>query len=110
MPRSLKKGVFVEASLLKKIEHASRGTIIKTWSRASTITPEMVGLSFGVHNGKEHLTVKVIEEMVGHKLGEFAPTRKFRRHGGRMAREETAKAGTSTTAPAVQSTSAKKQS
>jgi len=110
MPRSLKKGVFVDASLLKKIERASRNTVIKTWSRASTITPEMVGVTFGVHNGKEHLPVKVIEEMVGHKLGEFAPTRKFRRHGGRMAREETAKASGSFATGVTQPASAKKTS
>lgn len=110
MPRSLKKGVFVDASLLKKIEHANRGTHIRTWSRASTVTPEMVGFTFGVHNGKEHLPVKVIEEMVGHKLGEFAPTRKFRRHGGRMAREETAKASGSSAPAALPAASAKKTS
>ena len=90
MPRSLKKGPFVDLKLLKKIEKikaAGTQTVIKTWARASTITPEMVGLTFGVHNGKEHIPVKVTEEMVGHKLGEFAPTTKFFRHGGKMQRE-----------------------
>ena len=94
MPRSLKKGPFVAPKLLKKIEKmktASTKTVIKTWSRASTITPEMVGLTFGVHNGKEHIPVKVTEEMVGHKLGEFAPTTKFFRHGGKIQREIEAK-------------------
>lgn len=61
---------------------------IKTWSRACTIIPEMVGFTFAVHNGKEHLPVFIVEEMVGHKLGEFSPTRKFRRHGGKMAKEQ----------------------
>ena len=90
MPRSLKKGPFVDFKLLKKIEKmktAGAQTVIKTWARASTITPEMVDLTFGVHNGKEHIPVKVTEEMVGHKLGEFAPTTKFFRHGGKMQRE-----------------------
>ncbi|MBI3495210.1 30S ribosomal protein S19, partial [Candidatus Berkelbacteria bacterium] len=74
----------------KKIEQAKAGSIsgsIKTWSRDSMVFPEMVGMSFQVHQGKEFVTVKVIEEMVGHRLGEFAPTRKFRKHGGRMQRE-----------------------
>jgi len=90
MPRSLKKGPFVAPKLLKKIEKsklAGGKDIIKTWSRSSTITPEMIGLTFGVHNGKEHIQVKVTEEMVGHKLGEFAPTTKFFRHGGKMQRD-----------------------
>ncbi len=85
MSRSLKKGPFIDASLQKKVAAArpSDKAIIKTWSRRSTIFPEMVGLTFGVHNGKDHLPVLVREEMVGHKLGEFSPTRKFRRHGGK---------------------------
>jgi len=92
MARSLKKGPFVDESLLKKIKKAKPGEIIKTWSRRSTITPEMIGLVFGVHNGKEFITVKVTESMVGHRLGEFAPTTKFVRHGGKMQRELEAKA------------------
>ena len=89
MSRSLKKGPYVDAKLLKKITSLRPGdkTIIKTWARASTITPEMVGFTFGVHNGREHTPVFVTEEMVGHRLGEFSLTRKFVRHGGRMQRE-----------------------
>jgi len=90
MSRSIKKGPFVHESLLKKIQVIDKGQTIKTWSRSSTIIPEMVGFTFGVHNGKEHIPVKVVEEMIGHKLGEFSPTRKFRRHGGKMAREQEA--------------------
>lgn len=90
MSRSLKKGPFVEERLLKKVQkqglHEKKP--IKTWSRASTIFPEMIGMTFEVHNGKEFIKVLVVEEMVGHKLGEFSPTRKFRRHGGRMAKEQ----------------------
>lgn len=90
MSRSLKKGPYVDEKLLKKIKAMPAGakTVIKTWSRSSTIFPEMVGYTFGVHNGKSHLPVLIVEEMVGHKLGEFAPTRKFRVHGGKMAKEE----------------------
>lgn len=87
MSRSLKKGPFVDEKLLKKLAKAQKGQAIKTWARASTITPEMVGYTFGVHNGRQHVAVFVSEEMVGHKLGEFAPTRKFTRHGGKMQRE-----------------------
>ena len=88
MSRSLKKEPFVDAKLLEKIQKNPKGSTIKTWSRSSMITPEMVGITFLVHNGKEHLEVRVVEEMVGHRLGEFSPTRKFRRHGGRMAKEQ----------------------
>lgn len=89
MTRSLKKGPFVDPKLLKKISRLKIGdkTVIKTWSRASTITPEMVGFTIGVHNGKTHVPVSITENMVGHKLGEFAPTRKFVRHGGKIQRE-----------------------
>jgi small subunit ribosomal protein S19 len=89
MARSLKKGPYVDPKLLKKIakEKPSIKTVIKTWSRSSTITPEMIGFTFGVHNGKEHIAVTISEEMVGHKLGEFSPTRKFVRHGGKMQRD-----------------------
>ncbi|HHE51841.1 MAG TPA: 30S ribosomal protein S19 [Candidatus Acetothermia bacterium] len=84
MPRSTKKGPYVLESLQRKIERARRGEIseIKTWSRASMVTPDMVGLTIKVHNGKVHVPVYVVENMVGHKLGEFAPTRTFRSHGG----------------------------
>ena len=84
MARSLKKGPFVDASLMKKVEEVNKSgkkEVIKTWSRRSTIYPEFVGLTFGVHNGKEHIPVYVTEDMVGHKLGEFALTRKFGGHG-----------------------------
>lgn len=95
MARSLKKGPYVDEKLLKKIKNLKPGdkAIIKTWSRACTITPEMVGFTFGVHNGREHIPVFVSEDMVGHKLGEFAPTRKFVRHGGKMQRSLEQKAG-----------------
>jgi small subunit ribosomal protein S19 len=94
MSRSLKKGPFVDPKLMKKISKLKPGdkTIIKTWSRDSTIVPEMVGFTIGVYNGKTHVPVFIIEEMVGHKLGEFALTRKFIKHGGRMQRELEAKA------------------
>lgn len=93
MSRSLKKGPFVDFKLAKKV--AALGpedrSIIKTWARASTIAPEFVGKTIAVHNGKVHVPVFITENMVGHKLGEFAPTRKFRAHGGKLAKaEETA--------------------
>jgi small subunit ribosomal protein S19 len=85
MARSLKKGPYVEPSLSKKIEAMNRGgerQVIKTWSRRSTIVPEMVGHTLAVHNGKRFIPVYITENMVGHKLGEFAPTRTFRSHSG----------------------------
>jgi len=84
MPRSTKKGPFVKESLLKKVRKARRGDIdeVVTWSRASMVTPEMVGLTIKVHNGKVFVPVYIVENMVGHKLGEFSPTRTFRGHGG----------------------------
>lgn len=90
MARSFKKGAFVDERLRKKIKQVIEGRKsepIKTWSRASTITPEMIGLTFLVHDGKGFMPVKIREEMVGHKLGEFSPTTKFQKHGGRMERE-----------------------
>lgn len=92
MSRSLKKGPFVDPKLLKKIKKIkpNSSAIIKTWSRDSVITPEMVGYTIGVHNGKIHVPVFIVEDMVGHKLGEFAPTRKFVRHGGKMQRAQEA--------------------
>ena len=89
MSRSLKKGPYVDEKLLKKISKLRAGdkSIVKTWSRDCTIIPEMIGYNFGVHNGRIHIPVFVTEDMVGHKLGEFSPTRKFSRHGGRMQRE-----------------------
>lgn len=89
MGRSLKKGPFVDEKLLRKIKNwENKKTPIRTWSRDSTIIPEMLDFIFAVHNGKEFIPVKVIEEMVGHHLGEFAPTRRFRKHGGKIARGE----------------------
>lgn len=89
MTRSLKKGPYIDEKLLKKVEKVKpgEGVVIKTWSRSCTITPEMIGHTFGVHNGKEHIPVKVEEDMVGHKLGEFSPTTKFGKHGGKLQKE-----------------------
>lgn len=89
MSRSLKKGPYIDEKLLKKISKLKKGekAIVKTWSRSAIITPEMVGFIFGVHNGKDHVPVQIVEDMVGHKLGEFAPTTKFTRHGGKMQRD-----------------------
>lgn len=89
MTRSSKKGPYIDEILLKKVLNLKPGdkTVIKTWSRKCSIAPEMVGLTFGVHNGKQHIAVFITEEMVGHKLGEFSPTTKFSRHGGRMQKE-----------------------
>ena len=94
MSRSLKKGPYVDAKLLKKVGALKQGdkTVIKTWARASTISPEMVGFVFGVHNGKTHIEVLVTEDMVGHKLGEFAPTRTFHGHNGNNAADKAAAA------------------
>ncbi len=90
MSRSLKKGPYTDPKLLKKISNLRKedNKIIKTWSRSSVITPEMVGFIFGVHNGKDHIPVNVVENMVGHRLGEFSPTRKFISHGGKMAKKQ----------------------
>ncbi len=89
MTRSIKKGLYVDERLLKKI--AGRNPLstppIKTWNRACQIAPEMVGFTFAVHNGKTHIEVLVVEDMVGHRLGEFSPTRKFIKHGGKMQKE-----------------------
>jgi len=89
MSRSLKKGLYVDPRILKKIHDKKPGdkTVIKTWSRACVISPEMIGFTFGVHNGKDFISVYVMEEMVGHRLGEFSPTRKFTRHGGKIQKE-----------------------
>ncbi len=89
MSRSSKKGPYVDKKLLNKICRLSQGdrTVVKTWARASEIAPEMVGFTFGVHNGKDFIPVTIREEMVGHRLGEFSLTRKFTKHGGKMQRE-----------------------
>lgn len=89
MSRSLKKGPFINAKLQKKVQQAKEEGSkkpIKTWARSSTITPTMVGMTFEVHNGKNFIEVLVDENMVGHKLGEFSPTRKFIKHGGKKAK------------------------
>lgn len=101
MSRSSKKGPYVDQKLLKKIVKlpAESKTVIKTWSRSSEISPEMVGFTFGVHNGKDFIEVRISEDMVGHHLGEFSPTRKFVKHGGKIQRdlEQKAKEGSSAT-------------
>jgi len=93
MTRSIKKGPYVDPKLLKKISKIKPEdkAVIKTWSRDSQISPEMIGYTLGVHNGKDFIPVKITEEMVGHRLGEFSLTRKFVRHGGKMQREIEAK-------------------
>lgn len=96
MPRSLKKGPFIDASLLKKVQEAQASRnkkVIKTWSRRSMIVPDMVSLTFAVHNGRKFVPVFVTENMVGHKLGEFAPTRTFKGHSGDRKAEKAASAG-----------------
>ncbi len=89
MTRSLKKGPYVDERLLKKIEGKEplNTPAIKTWARASQISPEMVGFTFAVHNGRKHIDVLVSEDMIGHRLGEFSPTKTFHRHGGKMQKE-----------------------
>jgi small subunit ribosomal protein S19 len=104
MSRSLKKGPYINPRIIKKIKDLKPGdkTIIKVWDRACTITPEMVGFTIGVHNGRQHLPVYVVENMVGHRLGEFSLTKKFIVHGGKMAKDEAAEAaGKSAPAPAA---------
>jgi small subunit ribosomal protein S19 len=89
MTRSLKKGPYVDVKLLKKIagKKAHETGVIKTWARNSMISPEMIGFTFGVHNGRKHVEVLITEDMVGHRLGEFSPTRTFHKHGGKMQKE-----------------------
>ena len=105
MSRSLKKGPYIDSRLLKKIQGKKpEGTpSIKTWSRDATITPEMVGFTFGVHNGKTHVEVLVTEDMVGHRLGEFSPTKKFVKHGGATKAPEEGAAPANAPAPAAKS-------
>ncbi len=106
MSRSTKKGPHVDPKLLKKIETLNSGSqkkIIKTWARGSVIAPEFVGHTIAVHNGKQHIPVFVTENMVGHKLGEFAHTRKFKGHGGKLAKAESGAAA----APAAPASAAK---
>lgn len=101
MSRSLKKGPWVDPKLIKKVGKLKIGdkAVVKTWSRDSTVLPQFVGFTIAVHNGKTHLPVFITEEMVGHKLGEFSPTRKFLRHGGKMQREQEAAAASKEAAP-----------
>lgn len=89
MTRSSKKGPYIDSAILKKIANRKPDSagVIKTWARDSHIAPEMVGFTFGVHNGKDFIPVTITEEMVGHRLGEFSPTRKFIKHGGKIQRE-----------------------
>lgn len=89
MTRSLKKGPFVDNRIIKKIQNKPAGdkSVMNIWARASVISPEMVGFTFGVHNGRKHIPVFVTEDMVGHKFGEFSPTRTFHKHGGKMQKE-----------------------
>ena len=89
MSRSLKKGPYVDPKLIEKISKFKPDgkTAVKTWSRACEISPEMIGYIFEVHNGKDFIPVKITEEMIGHRLGEFSPTRKFIKHGGKIQKE-----------------------
>ena len=109
MARSVKKGPYIDQKLLKKIKKLKPedNKIIKTWARECIIIPEMIGFSFGVHNGKEHIPVFVIEEMVGHKLGEFSASTKFIRHGGKLQKEQEAKVQEREKAAATAITAAK---
>ena len=116
MPRSVKKGAWVDKGIQKVVDRiragAQRPQVIRTWSRRSVITPEMVGLTFGVHNGKRHIPIYITENMVGHKLGEFSPTRVFKAHSGTKSEkaEKTAsvvgKTGGTAPAPAAPATPA----
>ncbi len=111
MSRSLKKGPYVDPRVLSKVlkmKGSAKRQPIKTWSRACVISPEMVGVNFLVHNGKDFLTVLVDENMVGHRLGEFAPTKKFIRHGGKMAKDQEGAAAAANAAPAKAAAPAKK--
>ncbi len=111
MARSLKKGPWTDEKLLEKISKSKPGDkiIIKTWSRDSVITPEMVGFTIGVHNGKVHVSVFISEDMVGHHLGEFSPTRKFVKHGGKMQKGIEQAAATATKATSAEVTPAPKK-
>jgi small subunit ribosomal protein S19 len=102
MSRSLKKGPYVDERLMEKVKDAKKGDRIKTYARACTITPEMVGHTIAVHNGKDFKDVRIVEDMVGHKLGEFSKTRKFIRHGGRLQKEVEAKAASSKPSPSAE--------
>lgn len=109
MARSLKKGPYIDEHLSLKISSMKAGdrTLVKTWARRATITPEMVGFNFGVHNGKDFIAVLVVEDMVGHKLGEFSPSTKFHKHGGKMQKELEEKAQVAAAPVPVSGTPAK---
>jgi small subunit ribosomal protein S19 len=110
MARSSKKGPYIDEKLVKKVSNmdaSGQKKIIKTWARASNIPPEFVGHTFAVHNGKQHIPVFVTENMVGHRLGEFAHTRKFKGHGGKLAKE--AASGAPAAAPSTAPVGAKKK-
>ncbi|MDD5527875.1 MAG: 30S ribosomal protein S19 [Patescibacteria group bacterium] len=116
MSRSLKKGPYVNPRIIKKLKNLKPGdkTVIKVWDRACTITPEMVGFTIGVHNGKQHIPVYIVENMVGHRLGEFSLTKKFIAHGGKMAKAEEMEAAEAgkpapAAAPAAKAPEAKKK-
>ncbi|MCU0679870.1 MAG: 30S ribosomal protein S19 [Planctomycetes bacterium] len=100
MSRSLKKGPYVNERILNKVKALKPGdkTVIKIWDRSAVITPEMVNHTFGIHNGRIHMQVYIVENMIGHRFGEFAPTRKFQGHGGKIAK---AQAAAATAAPAA---------
>lgn len=103
MSRSLKKGLYVDPRILKKVQKvrdSGKHETIKTWSRACVISPEMVGITFLVHNGKDFINVLVDENMISHRLGEFSPTKKFVRHGGKMAKDQESAAAAKSAAPA----------
>ncbi len=108
MTRSIKKGLYVDPRILKKIagKNPLNTELIKIWNRACVISPEMLGFKFGVYNGKTHLEVLVTEDMVGHRLGEFSPTKKFMKHGGKMQKELEAKKKESEIAQAKSATAA----
>jgi small subunit ribosomal protein S19 len=101
MARSAKKGPYVDHNIAERVAKGDSATPIKTWARASEISPEMVGFTFQIHNGKDFIEVKISEEMVGHRLGEFSPTRKFIRHGGKMQKELEKKTSAPAAAPAA---------
>ncbi len=111
MSRSSKKGPYLDVKLMEKVSKLKAGdkTVIKTWARASTITPQMVGFTFAVHNGKDFLPVYVVENMVGHKLGEFSSSRKFIRHGGKLAKDEGTASKSAGPAPAAKSAAGPKK-
>jgi small subunit ribosomal protein S19 len=109
MSRSTKKGPAVDPKLLKKVElvnSSGRKTVIKTWARYSTVLPQMVGLTIGVHDGRRHVPVLITENMVGHRLGEFAATRTFRGHGTKVEKAASAAAPTTAATPAAPTTPA----